>query len=723
MEKSLKQKSRVKRSKKVQSNLKKKTKRENFKPPGKLTINELKTYTITLQSNLAMALRQGDNLSVIRLIKKIPRDKNCIAWAVYRTISSTGARSAGYNDMPKPRTQAGYDQLIHKVWNVVKYPHSYKATPLKRIYIPKPKGGLRPLSVPTYLDRAVQHLYLLILDVFQEETADPNSFGFRKFRSPGWASKAVTLTLWQRKTQGPPAFAVELDIAKCFDMISHDFIIQNIANVKFNNNSYQVIPEPIIKAWLKQGFVDAYGTLSPKHTINPTSAGVPQGGPISPTIMNMVLNGIENVVRQTISNTETKVKTKTPTPALVNPEDKLLWLYHNKPFLCTFGCSEPAQINQILKSTGLWTITYKVSLATHLLSQAGKSRAGWSYQKLAGTNNPSEIAKTVQNYNYARIIRFADDCIVFVDNEEMVHIIILRITNFLEPRGLTLNKEKTLIKNLSKEEFSFVGFAFKYKKGTVYNFPPKLKVQNLLKKLKTIFTSKEAPFHTFRKANSILNGWLNFYRVANSSNCYSYLKFRLFHLVYRYLFKYHLGDKRFVTGKRKRPSLKQVSQYIWERYRRTLPNSRQKWWCIPSDSNKTTGRYSGKHYFLACPAKVTVATPSIITSKNAYHPSDRAALLEKAIKWRWGLKSQILERSKGKCKNCNCDLLDDDSISYQIHHIKPLAYGGDNSANNLIPLCVPCHKLVTKAQMSNDQNSLLDFYTRNIISMDLINPM
>ncbi len=76
-----------------------------------------------------------------------------------------------------------------------------------------------------------------------ENSADPRSFGFRRFRSPGWGVKAILLDFWSRKTWGFPKYCVQLDIEKCYDRISHTFILDNVARV----NGIQVIPPIIMK--------------------------------------------------------------------------------------------------------------------------------------------------------------------------------------------------------------------------------------------------------------------------------------------------------------------------------------------------------------------------------------------------------------------------------------------------------------------------------------------
>lgn len=271
----IKRRKRLNVFKKKQKPMSTRTKRERFHLPDGTTISQLKQEVIALQSELAVAVRKRESAEVTRLTNKILRSPKAQYWAVYRTISSTGARSKGLSDKDRPTTNVQYYQLRNDLWQIIKNPKSYKATPLKRIYIPKPgRTELRPLSVPSYLDRVVQHLYLIVLNVFMEEFAERHSFGFRPFRSPGWAQKAVTLQMWSRKGYGPYKYAIELDIRKCFDTISHKYMREHVAIQQIGNTKVTVIPDHIITQWLQSGFVDVKGTLTPKNMVVPTEEGI-----------------------------------------------------------------------------------------------------------------------------------------------------------------------------------------------------------------------------------------------------------------------------------------------------------------------------------------------------------------------------------------------------------------------------------------------------------------
>ena len=125
-------------------------------------------------------------------------------------------------------------------------------------------------------DRAMQTLYKFALEPIAEITADPNSYGFRAARCVQDAMEQCYTCLNKAKS---PKWVLEGDIKGCFDNISHDWIMNNIP-----------MDKEVLRKWLKCGFVETNKLFS-------TEQGAPQGSPISPTICNMVLDGLERRIK------------------------------------------------------------------------------------------------------------------------------------------------------------------------------------------------------------------------------------------------------------------------------------------------------------------------------------------------------------------------------------------------------------------------------------------
>lgn len=281
----------------------------------------------TLQQEIALAKRDNNLDTVQKLFDELVRLEEARTIAVHRVVTNSGYRSKGLSSEPF-RTNDDYRKMIDKLGEIVSNPNSYQATPLDRIYIPKAKGGLRPISIPSYLDRCLQALYKLALDPIAEETADPNSYGFRPIRNIHWAVGRTLNCL--NNPLASYRYVVEVDVKGCFDNINHN-TIRKVA---------RYIPTKVLDQWLGCGYIERETT-----DYFDTKQGVPQGGVLSPTLANMALDGLEQFVRDGILEA---LKPKRD-GALVRFADDMLY------FTRTYATAQLAKelINEFLQLRGL----------------------------------------------------------------------------------------------------------------------------------------------------------------------------------------------------------------------------------------------------------------------------------------------------------------------------------------------------------------------------------
>jgi RNA-directed DNA polymerase len=204
-----------------------------------------------LQARIVKATTVGRWGRVKALQRLLTHSQSGRVLVVRRVTENSGKRSPGVDGIVwnTPGKKAAAVNGLKRL--------GYHPQPLRRVYIPKSNGKMRPLGIPTMKDRAMQALYLLALDPIAETTADTNSYGFRQQRSCADAISQCFIVLGgHRNTQ----WILEGDIRACFDQISHEWLVRNIPMDKV-----------ILRKWLKSGYME-------KRTVYETTDGTPQGG-------------------------------------------------------------------------------------------------------------------------------------------------------------------------------------------------------------------------------------------------------------------------------------------------------------------------------------------------------------------------------------------------------------------------------------------------------------
>ncbi len=240
-------------------------------------------YVKKLQVRIVKAQKEGHYSKVKSLQWLLTHSFYAKALAVKRVTSNQGKRTSGVDHELWLTPQAKWS-AISKLNR-----RGYRPQPLRRHYIPKKNGKMRPLGIPTMTDRAMQTLYKFSLEPIAETYADPNSYGFRIGRSTHDAIEQCFTDLNKGKS---PEWILEGDIKGCFDHISHEWLLENIP-----------MDTQILEKWLKCGYVET-------RKLFPTDEGAPQGGTISPTLMNMTLDGLERLLQERLP-TRQKVNGRT----------------------------------------------------------------------------------------------------------------------------------------------------------------------------------------------------------------------------------------------------------------------------------------------------------------------------------------------------------------------------------------------------------------------------
>ena len=228
-----------------------------------------------------------------------------------------------------------------------------KAKATRRVMIPKPgKAEKRPLGIPTMYDRALQGLVKQALEPEWEAKFEASSYGFRPGRSCHDAIGQIYVSINRM-----PKYVFDADIAKCFDKINHNRLLEKL-------NTFPTIRRQI-KTWLKAGYILDYNW-------EPTHAGTPQGGVISPLLANIALHGLEKAIRTAFHPNLSSQKQGNL--GVIRYADDFVVLH--KDYEVLMRCKQAAEA--FLSDIGLELRPKKTRIA-HTLERIGEEKPGFNF--------------------------------------------------------------------------------------------------------------------------------------------------------------------------------------------------------------------------------------------------------------------------------------------------------------------------------------------------------
>jgi RNA-directed DNA polymerase len=267
-----------------------------------------------LRQRIFTASQAGDLKKVRNLQKLMLRSRSNTLVSVRRvTELNAGRKTAGIDGQRAltPRARADLAQWVHQV-------QPWKARPVKRVHIPKKgtTGKRRPLGIPVIADRVQQARVASALEPEWEARFEPRSYGFR----PGRGCHDAIEAIFQAGKGGRGAaprrpWVLDADLAAAFDRIDHGHLLSQLGTFPARG---------LIAGWLKAGVID-------RGRFTPTGEGTPQGGVISPLLLNVALHGMEQaagVRYQRVSSDAAAMAAGSP--VLVRYADDLVAFCHSR---------------------------------------------------------------------------------------------------------------------------------------------------------------------------------------------------------------------------------------------------------------------------------------------------------------------------------------------------------------------------------------------------------
>jgi RNA-directed DNA polymerase len=385
-----------------------------------------------LRQRIFKATQVQDWAKVRNLQKLMLRSRSNTLVSVRQVAQRNAGRKTAGIDGEVALTSTERAELAVRVHRTVR---TWRPVAVKRVYIPKArdKTKLRPLGIPVIMDRCHQARVRNALEPEWEARFEPKSYGFRPGRGCHDAIQAIFSTLGVKDAQR--VWILDADLAAAFDRIDHARLLAAIGGFPARG---------LISEWLTAG------VFEPGKGFAPTEEGTPQGGVISPLLLNVALHGLEAAAGV-----------------------RYYW-------------------------SGSW---------------AGRVKPG------------SPV-----------VVRYADDLVACCSSQEQAEQVKARLAEWLAPRGLALNQDKTTTVHV-RHGFEFLGFNVRrYPNGKLLITPSKPAVGRFRKRLatemRTLRGSNAAG--VVATMNPIVRGWAAYYRTEVSSKTFSALDSYMWKLTYKW---------------------------------------------------------------------------------------------------------------------------------------------------------------------------------------------